>query len=130
LEIQNVFLWKRKSNEVIEFTFSKETYNEIGFIGIDKSNEGPNLCDMNMSSHMCNEGDVIIMVTSSVYYNFHPKYQGKNPTDFGYEKNKWDELDEEQVILSQIICNTISEKLNEIRSPKPSRITKKNIKVL
>jgi len=63
-----------------------------GRIGPTLKGGGPDLRNLILYSFLCNEGDIIFIVSDGVHDNLDPRQLGKLPSDLGIQGANWDSL--------------------------------------
>lgn len=91
------FHLERETNKIHEITKGSRTValdasDPGGRIGPYLENGAPDLRNLQLYFHRCNEGDLIYIVSDGVYDNLDPQQLGLVPLDFGIRADSWDAL--------------------------------------
>jgi hypothetical protein len=76
----------------------------------------PDLRNLDVFMALCEKGDIIMFCTDGVHDNFDPQSLGRDPSEFGFAQEKWDEADPSEVNKCKILFRKqmLNEKIQEI----------------
>ena len=110
-----------KTHRVKEITTGNDRFKDNrddpgGAIGaIDKSQIEPDLRNLRLFSHPCDDGDIIILVSDGIHDNFNPKYLGIAPKELKLDHNDWSDVGEADAhrAVSPFIQHSIENKIHQ-----------------
>eukprot|EP01126_Amoeba_proteus_P039970 TRINITY_DN4238_c0_g6_i4.p1 TRINITY_DN4238_c0_g6~~TRINITY_DN4238_c0_g6_i4.p1 ORF type:complete len:282 (-),score=51.15 TRINITY_DN4238_c0_g6_i4:78-923(-) len=108
-----VFRWNVGKKSIREITKASvvldETTNEpSGRLGAF-SGDKPDLNNFSLYSKICNEGDILLILSPSVYMNCDPIVLGKKPSDLGFIESDWNSVPNVQKVRSEFQCRKMME---------------------
>jgi len=100
-----------------------------GSIGPTSNNWEPNLRNLSIIIHPCEQDDLLILTSDGVHDNFDPEKLGKKPKDLSISSiEKWEEVEKETMrnVKKTFMLNQLGEIINDI-SESPKDVTQKLI---
>jgi len=107
--------WSKKQTKLIDVTAgNRMNINDIkdpgGRLGPQIPPKEPDLRNLSLYSVVCEEGDLILLMSDGIHDNLDPPYCGKVPQDFGITGTDWESCKDEKA--AQIRANFALEQLN------------------
>ena len=127
-----VFHLSMVTRKVTEITIGTDCFKDNkndpgGAIGaIDSTQIQPDLRNLRLFSHPCDDGDIICMVSDGVHDNFNPKYLGIAPSELKLDSDDWTDVEDAdgRRAVSPFILHSIENKiLPDHCDPTPHKCT-------
>jgi len=88
------FHWDSKTRQVTDITEGNrsnltDASDPGGRLGPYLEEGSPDLRNLDLYLHRCNDGDIIFCVSDGVHDNYDPQQLGKSPRDFGIPSDTW-----------------------------------------
>ena len=93
------YIWKNSTKEIELLLDKSREENPLdptdcgGRIGPFIEHNFPDLRNLTVNFRECEEGDIIFLCSDGIYDNFDPELLGKDPLKFGFQFDKWQDMD-------------------------------------